>query len=100
MVELTERFLGSIFKLYFADEFNPRSNPPSSNPFRIFQDYAEIFESNDRLNPKFVFHINGLKRGIGKRMKGDPAYPDARDTIKTTGMHAIRPVLAVLEGDA
>ena len=98
-VELTERFFGSSFKLYFADELNPGSNPPSSNPYRILLDYQEIFACNDRLNPKFVKHINGLKWGVRKRLQDDPAYPDARDTIKAMGMHGIRPVLAILEGD-
>lgn len=98
-VELTERFCGSVFRLYFADEFNPTSNPPSSNPFRIFQDYQEIFSCNDRLNPKLVKHFNGLKRGLRKRLKDDPVYPDARNTIKAMGVHGIRPVLAILEGD-
>ncbi len=98
-VELNERFFDSVFKLYFADEFNAKCNPPSSNPHRIFMDYREIFASNDRLNPKLVSHFNGLKRGIRRRLKDDPARPDALDTIKAMGIHGIQPVIAILECD-
>ena len=62
-------------------------------------DFQEIFAANDRLNPKFVTHIKGLKRGTTKRLKHHPDYQDARDLIKTSGIHGIRPVLAILELD-
>lgn len=98
-VELTERFFASVFRLYFADEFNMRTNPPSSNPYRIYTEFTEIFDSNDRMNPKLVFHFNGLKKKIDTQLaKHDPNYAAAMDTIDAMGMHGIRPVLAILEG--
>src|SRR5215218_1569939 len=93
LVELTERFQGSNYKLWFADEFNPVTNPPSSNPFRMFQHYSEVFECNDFADRKYVAHIGGIKRGTRKRLRGHPEYQDARDLIRHMGMHGIRPVL-------
>lgn len=98
-ITLTEQFGDSIFKLYFADAFNASANPASSNPFRIFLDYQEIFDSNDRLNPKYVMHVRGLRRGTQRRLRDSPYYTEARRTISAMGIHAIRPVLAILEAD-
>ena len=98
-VELTERYSSSIFKLYFADEFNAVANPSSSNPFRIYLQFQEIFQQNDRLNEKLVKHFKGLRRGTRRRLAGNPALPAALATIKTMGMHGIRPVLAILEAE-
>ncbi len=98
-VELTERYSGSVFKLYFAEEINASSNPPSANPFRIFKDYQEIFAANDRLNQKLVTHFASLKRGTRRRLKGKPELPQALATIKTMDMYGIRPVLAILEAE-
>jgi hypothetical protein len=99
MVELTERFQGSNYKLWFADELNPGTNPPSSNPFHMFQHYSKVFECNDFADPKYVAHISGIKRGTRKRLGGRPEFKDARDLIRKMGVHGIRPVLAILEGD-
>ena len=99
LVELTERFQGSNYKLHFADEFNPAINPASSNPFRIFQHYSEVFKCNDFADRKYVSHISAIKRGTRKRLRDRPEYQDARDLIRHMGMHGIRPVLAILEGD-
>jgi hypothetical protein len=98
-VELTERYSGSVFKLHFADDFNASSNPPTSNPFRIFKEFQEVFETNDRLNQKLVTHFASLKRGTRRRLKGKPELPAALETIKTMGMYGIRPVLAILEAE-
>ena len=98
-VELTERYSESVFKLYFSEEFNATSNPSSSNPFCIFKEYQEIFRTNDRLNVKLVKHFKGLRRGTRKRLAGTSQLPDALATIRTMGVHGIRPVLAILEAE-
>jgi hypothetical protein len=99
LVELTERFQGSNYKLWFADELNPATNPPMSNPFLIFQHNLEVFKRNEFADPKYVAHISGIKRGTRKRFSGRPEYQDARALIRHMGTHGFRPVLAILEGD-
>ncbi len=98
-VFLTDKYFCGSFKLWFADEFNASANPPSSNPFRIFQDYQEIFRRDDRLNPKLVAHRNGLKQKAENRITDVSTLAEVLETIDAMGTHGMRPVLAILEAD-
>ena len=99
VVTICERFRGSLFRLYFADDFNAwPHNPPSSNPFQLFLDYNEIFRTNDIINPKYVIHKRGVRRFIRKKLTlGTPDYANAQRTVQVMGIHAIQPYLAILE---
>ena len=99
-VTLGERFQGSLFRLFLAEEFNAERNPPSSNPFRIFLEFRDIVRTNDRKNPKYVAHVRGMKSSLRNRMKDDPCYRDALETVAAMGVHAVQPVLAILEADS
>lgn len=99
VVTVSDLYYGSLFYLYFADNFNAwPQNPPSSNPFQIFLDYTEIFRTNDINNPKFIAHIRGVKSGIRKKLAG-PSRRRALQTVSTMGTHAIQPYLAILEAE-
>jgi hypothetical protein len=98
-VFLTDKYFCGSFKLWFADEFNASANPPSSNPFRLFQDYQEIFRKDDRLNPKLVAHRNALKLKAENRIKDESTLAEVLETIDGMGTHGMRPVLAILEAD-
>jgi hypothetical protein len=98
-VQLTEEFNGSLFSLWFAEEFNPACNPPSSNPFHIFKHWAKTFEANDIADKTYQAHIAAMRNGSKRRLKGTPVYKDARDLIRNMGIHGIRPVLGIVEVD-
>lgn len=99
-VTLGERFQGSLFRLYLADGFNAAQNPPSSNPFRIFGEFRDVVRTNDRKNAKYVAHVRGVKSSLRRRMKDDPSYRDALQTVSAMGVHAVQPYLAILEADS
>lgn len=100
VVTITERFFGGQYRLYFAEHFNASpSNPPSSNPFRLFMDYDEIFRTNDLKNPKFTAHQRGVRQASRVRLSNPDIRREAFDTIRTLGIHGVRPYLAILEVD-
>lgn len=101
VVTITERFYNSVFSLYFADTFNAwPTNPPSSNPFQIFQDFTEIVKTNDRYNPKYIAHRNGVRRGIQKNLTaGSSEQKETYRTINIMGTKGLEPYLAILECD-
>jgi hypothetical protein len=100
VVIITERFFGGQYYLYFAENFNAsQSNPPSSNPFKLFMDYHEIFRTNDLKNPKFVAHQRGVRAAIRGRLHNRATQQEAFSTMRALGIHGIRPYLAILEVD-
>lgn len=100
VVTITERFFSGQYRLYFAEHFNASpSNPPSSNPFRLFMDYDEIFRTNDLKNPKFLAHQRGVRAAIRVRLPNPDAQREAFDTMRVLGIHGVRPYLAILEVD-
>jgi hypothetical protein len=98
---ISDRYYSSSYYLYFAEQFNAwPNNPPSSNPFQIFLDYAEILRTNDVRNPKFIAHKRSVQRGIRKKLgRSHPDYSAAVQSIRAFGIHAIQPHLAILELD-
>jgi hypothetical protein len=100
VVTITERFFGGQYRLYFAEQFNASpSNPPSSNPFRLFIDYDEIFKTNDLKNPKFIAHQRGVRQAIRVRLNTPDSRREAFATLRALGIHGVRPYLAILEVD-
>lgn len=99
VVTLTDRYHGSCFRLYFADAFNAVQNPRSSNPFLIFLEYRDMVEHNDITNPKYLAHVNGVRRGTRNRQQGVDRR-EALHTIRRMGIHAVAPYLAMLEVEA
>ena len=77
VVRVTEQFFGSRYYLFLAESFNAwPQNPPSSNPFQLFLDYAEIVRTVDRKNAKYTAYIRSLRRHIRRRLAGTPALGD------------------------
>lgn len=98
VVTLAKRFFRNEYRLYFADNFNEYALPPSSNPFRLFRDFSEIFAKNDLNHPKFAMHVRGVRRGIRRNLvKGTSEYDDAMGVVERMGTHAVKPYLAILE---
>lgn len=98
-VFLTDRYFGGSYNLWFAEVFNATANPPSSNPFHLFELYREIFRKNDRLNPKLVSHCSGLKQKAENQIADLEIQTEVLETIDAMGTHGVRPVLAILETD-
>jgi hypothetical protein len=98
-VTITNRFYGSLFHLYLAEDFNAWPHiPPSSNPFQLFLDYREMVRTNDLNNPKFVTHISGIRFHIRRRLS-NPDRQTALRTVRRMGIQAMQPYLAILEVD-
>ncbi|MCX6022901.1 MAG: hypothetical protein NTZ05_14465 [Chloroflexi bacterium] len=100
VVTIAERFLGSEYYLYFADDINAAAtNPPSSNPFRLFFDFREIVEERDRGGAKFVAHVRGVRNGVLAKMLPSPERDEALALIARASPRQMRPYLAILEAD-
>jgi hypothetical protein len=96
-VTITNRFYGSLFHLYMAEDFNAWPHiPPSSSPFQFFLDYREMVRTNDLNNPKFTTHISGIKFHIRRRLS-NPDRQTALRTVQRMGIQAMQPFLAILE---
>jgi len=97
VVTLSDRYYGSEFYLYLADDINAdQTNPPSSNPLQMLLDYQDIVRTNDIVNPKFIAHKRAVRRGARARLSGND-LTEAYKIVSRMAIHALQPYLAMLE---
>lgn len=100
--EVSGQYFG-CFYVYVAKEFDPHSNPPSSNPRRIYIWFREIAENDDRGHPKYKSVLATLRKVARKKLQTggltQTQFREIQQLLNQSGPQYFSPLIYVIRSD-